>query len=213
MVLRRIVVTPFVENVYIIGSKKTRECIVIDPGAEPNRILYEVEQLGLVVKLIANTHGHADHTSGVAGIKMATGALYAIHKADVPLLRVNVPWITQSVTDYQPPPYPDMFLSDQAVLKIGSLEFKVLETPGHTPGGVCLYGYGLLFTGDTLFHRTIGRYDLEGGDGWQLLRSIHAKLLTLPSETVVLPGHGEQSTIGIEQNSNPFLQGKLDELT
>ena len=207
LLLRRVVVSPFVENVYIVGSQEAGECIVVDPGAQPDRIFYEVEQLGLTVNLIVNTHGHGDHTSAVAAVKAGTGAPYAIHQADVPLLTRGGSWARQAVPDYQPPPEPDRFLQEGDTLEIGRLSFTVLETPGHTLGGVCLYGHGLLFTGDTLFRGSIGRYDTEGGDGRQLMVSIFSKLLTLPEETVVLPGHGYQSTIGEEKESNPFLQG------
>ena len=207
LILRRVVVTPFVENVYIVGSQAAGECMVVDPGAQPERILYEVERLGLTVKLIVNTHGHADHTSAVAGVKAATGAPYAIHQADVPLLKGNSSWAIQAVPDYQPPPDPDRFLQEVDTLEVGELSFRVLETPGHTPGGVCIYGYGLVFTGDTLFQGSIGRSDMPGSDGRQLLVSIFSKLLTLPEETVVLPGHGMRSNIGEEKRSNPFLRG------
>ena len=206
-VLRRVVVGPLVENVYIVGSRAAGECMVVDPGAQPDRILYEIEQLGLAVKLIVNTHGHGDHTAAVAGVKAATGAPYAIHQADVPLLKGSASWASRAIPDYQVPPDPDRFLSEGDALEIGELSFHVLETPGHTPGGVCIHGHGLAFTGDTLFQGSIGRYDLEGGDGGQLIASIFSKLLPLPEETVVLPGHGHQSTIGEEKKSNPFLQG------
>ncbi len=98
-------------------------------------------------------------------------------------------------------------MQDGDVLEVGEFRFQVVETPGHTLGGVCLYGHGLVFTGDTLFQRSIGRFDTQGGNGRQLIESVFAKLLTLPDETVVLPGHGMQSTIGEEKRSNPFLQG------
>ncbi len=207
LILRRVVVTPFVENVYIVGSQATKECIVVDPGAQPERILYEVNRLGLKVKLIVNTHGHGDHTSAVAGVKAGTGAPYAIHQADLPLIKGVSNWARQAVPDYQPPPEPDRFLQEGDVLEVGEFSFQVLETPGHTLGSVCLYGHALVFTGDTLFQGSIGRFDTQGGNGRQLIESIFGKLLTLPEETVVLPGHGMQSTIGEEKRSNPFLQG------
>ncbi|MBI4310820.1 MAG: MBL fold metallo-hydrolase [Chloroflexi bacterium] len=194
------------ENVYIIGSQAAKECIVVDPGAQAERIVYEVQRLGLTAKLIVNTHGHGDHTSAVAGVKAATGAVYAIHQADLPLLKESE-WARQAVADYQPPPAPDRYLAEGDALEVGGLRFQVLETPGHTPGGICLYGHGLALTGDTLFQGSIGRYDLPGGDGRQLLLSIFGKLLTLPEETVVYPGHGNQTTIGREKQGNPFLRG------
>ena len=207
LILRRVVVTPFVENVYIVGSQADKECLVIDPGAQPERIVAEVKRLGLKVKLIVNTHGHGDHPSAVAGVKAATGAPYAIHEMDAPLLKGGSSWIRESVPDYQPPPEPDRFLREGDVLEVGEFRFQVLETPGHTVGGICLYGHGLVFTGDTLFQGSIGRFDTRGGNGRQLIESIFGKLLTLPEETLVLPGHGMHSTIGEEKQNNPFLQG------
>jgi len=207
LIVRRVVVGPLMENVYIVGSQTTKECMVIDPGAEAKRIMDEVNRLGLTVKLIVNTHGHGDHTSAVAGVKATTGAPYAIHQADMPLLKGGSSWARQAVPDYQPPPEPDRFLQEGDVLAVGEFSFRVLETPGHTLGGISLYGHGLVFTGDTLFQGSIGRSDMEGGNGRQLIESIFGKLLTLPEETVVLPGHGMQSTIGEEKRSNPFLQG------
>jgi len=195
------------ENAYIVGSQAAGECMVVDPGAEAERILYETSQLGLTVKLIVNTHGHSDHIGAVAGVKAATGAPFAIHKADVPLMEARASWTSQMIPDYQPAPGPDQLLSEGDTLEVGELSFKVLETPGHTLGGISLYGHGVVLTGDTLFQSGIGRYDLEGGDGRQLLVSIFSKLLTLPEDTVVLPGHGETSTIGEEKRSNPFLRG------
>ncbi len=207
LMVRRLVVEPFMENVYIVGSQTTRECIVIDPGAEAERILSEVNLMGLTVKLIVNTHGHGDHTSGVAGVKAGTGAPYAIHQADVALLKSGSAWVRQMLKDYQPPPEPDRFLQEGDTLAVGEFSFQVLETPGHTQGGVCIYGHGALFTGDTLFQGSIGRFDTTGGNGHQLLQSIVGKLLTLPEDTLVLPGHGMHSSIGEEKQSNPFLQG------
>jgi hydroxyacylglutathione hydrolase len=211
LIVRRVVVVPFVENVYIVGSQVTGECMVVDPGSQPERIMYEVENLGLMVKLIVNTHGHGDHTSAVAGVKEATGAPYAIHEADLGLLSSSE-WVRQAIPNYKTPPEPDRYLLEGDELSVGKHRFQVVETPGHTQGGVCIYGNGMVFTGDTLFQNSIGRYDLEGGDGGQLMVSIFSKLLTLPDETIVLPGHGEQSTIGEEKQSNPFLQGVMEQL-
>ena len=211
LIVRRVVVVPFMENVYIVGSQVTGECMVVDPGSQPERIMYEVENLALTVKLIVNTHGHGDHTSAVAGVKEATGAPYAIHEADLGLLS-NSEWVRQAIPDYKAPPEPDRYLLEGDELSVGEHRFQVVETPGHTQGGICIYGNGMVFTGDTLFQNSIGRYDLEGGDGGQLMVSIFSKLLTLRDETIVLPGHGEQSTIGEEKQSNPFLQGVMEQL-
>ena len=210
MILRTLVVGPFAVNAYIVGSEETRECLLIDPGAEGQRILEEVASLGLTVRLIVNTHGHGDHTGAVAVVKEATGAPLAIHPADVVLLRAPNYLVRSFQADFRDPPEPDRLLREGDVVEVGDLSFRVMETPGHTPGGICLYGHQVVFTGDTLFHMGIGRYDLPGGDGQQLLHSIHTRLLTLPPETAVYPGHGESTTVAREKLANPFLrQGGL----
>ena len=209
MILRKLVVMPFSENIYIVGSEQTRECVVIDPGADGAGVLGEIARLGLKVKLILNTHGHGDHVAAVAAVKEGTGAPYAIHPGDKPLLKSAYELARSYIKDFREPPEPDMELKDGDTIEVGETKLMVLETPGHTPGGVCLYGDGLVFTGDTLFQGSIGRFDLPGGDGRQLLASITTKLLTLPDETRVLPGHGPETSIGREKQHNPFLTGGI----
>lgn len=206
MILRVLVVGPFAENTYIVGSQETNEALVIDPGAEPGKILQTLDELGLTVALIANTHGHGDHTGAIAALKEATGAPFAMHQGDLFLLSDPGPMVRMMMPEFQQPPQPDRFLQEGDTLDIGDLSFNVLETPGHTPGGLCFYGHGVVFTGDTLFQMGIGRFDLPGSDGRQLLRSIHTKLLTLPPDTQVYPGHGEGTTIAREKLANPFLR-------
>ncbi len=140
-------------------------------------------------------------------MKEGTGAPYAIHDKDIPLLKgAATSSIVDMIPGFSPPPDPDMKLKDGDVVEAGSLSFKVLETPGHTPGGICLYGHDTLFTGDTLFQGSIGRFDSPGGDGQQLLNSIFGALVPLPDDTRVLPGHGSETTIGEEKRFNPFLK-------
>ena len=156
--LHRIIVGPLAENVYIVGDEGSGECMVIDPGAEGELILAEVHRLGLSVMHIANTHGHVDHTGAVAVVKEATGAEYAVNTGDVPLLESSLASpIVGMFPDFRQPPQPDRELKDGETIHVGGLEFKVLETPGHTPGSVCIYGQGVVFTGDTLFEGSIGR--------------------------------------------------------
>jgi glyoxylase-like metal-dependent hydrolase (beta-lactamase superfamily II) len=202
-----IVVAPLMENTYLVADNDTRDCMVVDPGSEPERILGEIQRLRLDVKLIVNTHGHVDHVGAVAALVQATRVPYAIHPADVPMLQ-NAGGVstTSMFPGFQLPPKPDRDLSDGDTLTVGGLSFTVLETPGHTPGSVCLLGHGIVLTGDTLFRGSIGRYDLPGGDGQRLMASIRAKLLPLPDETVVYSGHGPESTIGREKRYNPFLR-------
>lgn len=195
------------ENAYIVGSEETRECIVIDPGAEADLILEEVENLGLTVKYILNTHGHGDHIGGVAGVKEATGAIYGIHEADVELLTRDSQWMKLMVRDSQEAPEPDIYVKDGDVFTVGDLELTAIETPGHTQGGVCYYTEGVVFTGDTLFQGSVGRFDTPEGDGRQLVLGIFTKIMTLPADTKVYPGHGPDTTIAREKLTNPFLSG------
>ena len=209
MIVRPMVVGPLTENAYIVGSDETKECAIIDPGAEPGRILEEVERLGLTVRFILNTHGHGDHVGGVAAIKEETGATYAIHENDLQLLRRSDPHASRFVSDFRVPPDPDMYVKDEDVIEVGEVRLRVIETPGHTQGGVCYYTDGMVFTGDTLFQGTIGRSDMPGGNGQQLILGIMGRLMVLPTETKVYPGHGRDSTIAREKATNPFLAGGL----
>ena len=205
--VRRFILGELETNCYLVWSPATRAAMVVDPGGDAAVVLAEIARAGLVVVLVANTHGHADHTSGNGGLVQATGAPLAIGAGDAPMLteaEANLSlWLGRAVTG----PAPDRLLHEGDVLDLGGLRFTVLATPGHTPGGVTLAGEGVAFTGDTLFAGGIGRTDLPGGDEALLLASIRQKLLSLPDTVVVYPGHGEASTIGAERRGNPFLSG------
>ena len=177
-----------------------------DPGAQGDVILKGVEELGLTVKLIVLTHGHIDHVGALKEVKEATKADVAIHADDAQSLQAKNPLGMMLRLPLQPPPPPDRLLKGGDSIDVGDLHFMVLHTPGHTPGGICLLGEGAVFTGDTLFNFGIGRFDLPGGNGNQLMDSIHTKLMVLPDNTVVYPGHGPQSTIGAERQWIPFLR-------
>ena len=208
MIIRPLVVgESIMENTYIVGSEETKECVVIDPGAEADRILEEVQNLGLTVKYILNTHGHGDHIGAVADVKEATGATYGIHEADVELLRRDRQWMTLMIPGSKEPPDPDIFVKDGDVFNLGDVELTAIETPGHTKGGVCYYGGGAVFTGDTLFQGSVGRFDTQEGDGRQLILGIFTKIMTLPADTKVYPGHGPDTSIAREKLTNPFLSG------
>lgn len=205
MIVKPLVIGAIMENTYILGSEETSECVIIDPGGEAERILGEVESMGLTVKTILNTHGHGDHNGAVAAVKESTGATYGIHERDLDLLKNSVQWLAQMIPDVRPPPEPDWYVKNDDLIEVGDVKLRVIETPGHTPGGVCYYGDGVLFTGDTLFQGSIGRFDMPGGDGRLLLHGILTRLMVLPVDTKVYPGHGPESTIAREKLTNPFL--------
>ena len=203
-------------NCYIVGCRETMEGVVIDPGTmntdDTSEVANEIRRLGLRIRYILNTHGHPDHVSGNDYLKVAVGGDVLIHRLDA--LKLTDPVRNGSTmfgmnTSVSPP---DGLLKDGDTLSFGDLSLTVVHTPGHSSGGVVFVGDGFVFTGDTLFSRSIGRSDLpdsseEGTVADEvLLRSIREKLLTLPNETVVLSGHGPETTIGDERALNPFLR-------
>jgi hydroxyacylglutathione hydrolase len=194
-------------NCYVVGCEETKEGIVIDPGGHPERILAELERHGLSLKYVLNTHAHFDHTDGNKAIVAATGAPLALHPGDRRLLGSSGGAALFGIRA-DPSPPPDVELSDGDELEVGTLRFRVLHTPGHTPGHVCFYEptEGVLFDGDVLFYRGVGRTDLPGGSWQQLMDSIQRVLLALPDETVVYSGHGPATTIGEEKRLNPWLR-------
>jgi hydroxyacylglutathione hydrolase len=208
VILQRLEVGPFASNCYVVGSEATKEGLIIDPGADAQAILKAVSQLGLTVKLIIATHSHADHIMAVAQVKEATEAPYAMHELESSGRMMQGMARMMSMVmggSTEPPPKPDMLLKDGDTVEIGDLSFTVLHTPGHSPGGISLYGHGVVFSGDTLFNSGIGRTDFPGCSYNTLMDSIKDKLMTLPDDTVVLPGHGPETTIATERQYNPFL--------
>jgi len=202
-------VGPLACNCSILGDETTREALVIDPGDDIDEILGVVERHGLRVRLIVVTHAHIDHIGGAAKLKNSTGAPVLLNDGDLKIyeqIDVQAAWLGVSPpqrTDIDAP------LRDGEWLRMGGLELEAFHTPGHTPGSVSLWmpAHKKLFAGDTLFRDSIGRTDLPGGDSRQILRSIRERLLPLPEETVVIPGHGEATTIGREKEFNYFLRG------
>ena len=206
MIIESMVVGPIASNCYLIGSEATKEGMIIDPGDDAREILEKVTGLGLDIKLIVLTHGHIDHISALKDVREATKAEVCIQSADSVFLQEQ-PISTGFGGSYPSLSPPDRLLQGGDSLDVGDLRFLVLHTPGHTLGGICLFGHGVVFTGDTLFNYGIGRTDFPGGSYDQLLNSIHTKLMILPDNTVVYPGHGPESTIGAERRGNPFLRG------
>lgn len=206
MIVEKLVVGPFASNCYIVGSQSNKEGMIIDPGDEAKQILKRVKDLELDIKFIVLTHGHIDHTGALKEVKEATGAEVAVHGDDAKSLNNQLVAIAFGLS-YPAPPPPDRLLKGGDSIDVGDLHFEVLHTPGHTPGGICLLGQGVVFSGDTLFNYGVGRTDLPGGSSSQLMNSIQTKLMTLPDNTVVYPGHGSDTTIGAEREGNPFLSG------
>lgn len=192
---------------YIVGDEPSKTCAVLDPAFEVKKILKETESLGYKLTYIINTHGHLDHTRGNAQIIAATDAKLLIHELDAKKLEKILIRTFSRLLGGKGSPLPDRLLKDGDMIDIGETSLKVIHTPGHTMGGICLYTEGNLFTGDTLFVGAVGRTDLRGGSMLLLIQSIKEKLYTLPDDTIVWPGHDygvtPNSTIAYEKKTNP----------
>jgi hydroxyacylglutathione hydrolase len=193
-------------NCYVVGCEETREGVVIDPGGHPERILKAIEESGLAIRYVLNTHCHFDHMQANAEIVAATGAPLALHPAELPILELKGGAALFGLSEIESP-MPDVELEDGQELEVGTLRFRVLHTPGHSPGSVTFYlaQEGAAFDGDVLFAGGVGRTDLPGGDWNALKRSIREVLFKLPDETVLYPGHMTKTTVGHEKAHNPFL--------
>jgi hydroxyacylglutathione hydrolase len=210
MIHEVIPVGPLQCNCSILGDETSHEAIVVDPGDDIARIMALLARHNLTVKQIVITHAHIDHIAGAHRLKQLTGAPVLYNQNDIPLVKmmdVQAGWLGMATPAV---PDPDDTLEDGKLISIAGLSGSILHTPGHTEGSVCLYipDETLLIAGDTLFAGSVGRTDLPGGNTQKLLTSIHERLLTLPDEINVIPGHGLRTTIGAERASNPFLQSR-----
>jgi len=197
---------PLEVNCYIVGCEKTRKAVVIDPGGNVSDILETLQKHQLDVVMIVNTHGHFDHIGGNRQLLEATSAELLIHQDDRQLMDLALEHAAVYGLQTEASPAPTRELIGDEKLSVGELSLQVIHTPGHSPGGICLYVEDCLLVGDTLFAGSIGRTDLPGGDHQLLISGIKAKLLPLPDATRVCPGHGPMTTIGEEKQHNPFLR-------
>jgi len=208
MILESFPVGPLACNCTLMGDEDAHEAIVIDPGDEVGRIHKRLTELGLKLKQILVTHAHIDHVGGALKLKRLTGAPIFLNENDIPLLKMmeaQAAWLGIQTPETAPP---DGSLTDGLVVGLDRFPAQVIHTPGHTQGSVCLHfaPLKLLIAGDTLFAGSIGRTDLPGGNFDQIIDSLQSRVLTLPDETRVLPGHGPATNIGEERDTNPFLR-------
>jgi hydroxyacylglutathione hydrolase len=208
MIHKILPVGPLQCNCSVIGDEQTREAMVIDPGDQIEDILGILSQEKLTLKQIVITHAHIDHVGGAMKLKVATGAPILMNQSDYTLLKMldmQAAWVGMKAPGAV---QVDEAVDEGRVLRIGDISSSILHTPGHTEGSICLYfpQEKKLIAGDTLFAGSIGRTDLPGGSFDKIMRSLHNRVLTLPDDTQVTPGHGPQTTIGDERETNPFLQ-------
>jgi hydroxyacylglutathione hydrolase len=208
MILETFPVGPLQCNCTILADEETREAIVVDPGDEVSGIHRRLTSLGLTLKQILITHAHIDHVGGALKLKALTGAPIYLNEADLPLLQMmsaQAAWLGIETPETAPP---DEALTDGRRVGLENYPAQVIHTPGHTQGSICLHFAPLkmVLAGDTLFAGSIGRTDLPGGNHAQIIESINSRLLNLPNEITVVPGHGPATTIGVERQTNPFLK-------
>jgi hydroxyacylglutathione hydrolase len=208
MILETFPVGPLQCNCTILADEETREAIVVDPGDEVSGIHRRLTSLGLTLKQILITHAHIDHVGGALKLRALTGAPIYLNEADLPLLQMmsaQAAWLGIETPETAPP---DEALTDGRRVGLENYPAQVIHTPGHTQGSICLHFAPLkmVLAGDTLFAGSIGRTDLPGGNHAQIIESINSRLLNLPNEITVVPGHGPATTIGVERQTNPFLK-------
>lgn len=200
-----LIVGPLETNCYLVFCPETLKCAVVDPGAEGDQIIRLIEKRDFKPTLLLNTHGHIDHIGANKDIKERFDIPLHIHSADSPMLKSVLQSEMGIYMGAKDSPAPDHFFEEGEEIKIGKSVLKVIHTPGHSPGSVSFLGDGFLLSGDTLFCGGVGRTDLPGGSWQEMVSSINNKILTLPDEMIVLPGHGPHTTVGQEKSSNPFI--------
>jgi hydroxyacylglutathione hydrolase len=208
MIVKTITVGLYETNCYIIASESTRNSILIDPGAEPGTIIDGIKQANSSISIIVVTHLHKDHIGALRDIKNITGARYMVHTNEVNILNNESSQLSKNIQVHRSnnrDVQPDILLNDGDSIELDDLAFQVIHTPGHTEGSISLYGHGFLFCGDTLFKHSIGRTNFAGGDFNKIIISLK-KLISLPDDTVVYPGHGPITTIENEKRGNPFIR-------
>jgi len=205
MIIEALVLGPFMANCYIVGSEATKEAMVIDPCADAEKVVDTAKKQALRITTLITTHNHVDHIGAISDIRDITGGTFVSHGAwrDPDLTKRFARIMGPS---FKMPPDPDRLVDDGDIIKIGDLSFKIIHTPGHSPDGISIYGHGVVFSGDTLFNLGIGRSDFDDSVPEDLMNSLNEKLMALPDETIVLSGHGPQTTIGYERRYNPFLR-------
>jgi glyoxylase-like metal-dependent hydrolase (beta-lactamase superfamily II) len=211
ILIKKLVVGPLQANCYLVSDAATRETAIVDPGGDAREIVRCMESGGLKPVLIVNTHAHPDHVAANAELKKRYEIPILIHKDDAPALAQSGMLSRLIGLFLEPSPPPDKLLRDGDEIKVGKITLKVVHTPGHSKGSICLWCKGqgdeapLIFSGDTVFQDSVGRTDLPGGSYEALMNSIKTKVIKLPDRTRILPGHGPETTVGREKKYNPFF--------
>ena len=205
MEIKTIITGQIEENCYLVCDEN-KHCMVIDPGDDYQHILKTIKENELLVETIVLTHGHYDHVGAVNEIKQETGARVIAHEDEKELIAKSDMSLSRYVDPDFPIPAVDGYVKEGDVISVGNLSFTVMHTPGHTQGGMCLYREGILFSGDTIFQGTLGRWDFPTGNLSKLIHSITRRIFTLPDDTVIYSGHGEKTTVGAEKEHNEVLR-------
>ncbi|MEM1525911.1 MAG: MBL fold metallo-hydrolase [Ignisphaera sp.] len=195
-------------NTYIVYDENSLDAYIVDPGDESQEVLNYINERGLRVKAVIATHGHFDHILGVDYFRDKLGAEFYMHRGDVIVARDSIEWLAKRGLKKRTPPKPDKLIEGDADLKLGSLDVKLIHTPGHTPGSICIYlcNAKILFSGDTIFYESVGRTDLPGGSDIELMKSLRKIFTSLPIETIVYPGHGSATTLKHELTANALVK-------